>query len=92
MTRFINKRTDKENKPPIQRKDSGSKENLHTVKSNKKICSYHKCKKEAVGRYTVDLDIKGLHYCKQHKKDISAAILWTILGIEEMAKHSMGVK
>jgi hypothetical protein len=81
MTRFIKTRTDKENKPPINAK-----------KASKQLCSYHKCKKEAVGRYTVDLDIKGLHYCKQHKADIQAAVLWSILGIEELAKNSMGVK
>jgi len=84
MTRFIKTRADKGNKPPIRRKKD------HIPDAKEKVCSYHKCKKEATGRYTVDLDIKGLYYCKQHKTDIQAAILWMIIGAEELANASMG--
>jgi len=59
--------------------------------TNRLKCRYYKCKKKAIGQYTVDIDIPGLPYCKIHKNDIGSAILWTILGVEELAQHSMGV-
>jgi hypothetical protein len=90
MTRFIKRR--KEIKPVNQRKKSSQKENSdHVPDVKKKVCSYYKCSKEAIGRYTVDLDISGLGFCKKHKSDISSAILWTVLGMEELAQQAMGV-
>ena len=89
MTRFIKRR--KEIKPPIRRKKESSQKENHIPDTKKKVCSYYKCKKEAIGAYTVDMDISGLGYCKKHKDNISSAMLWTILGVEEMAKHSIGV-
>ena len=81
MTRSIKTRTDKENKPPINAK-----------KASKQLCSYHKCKKDAVGRFTIDLDIKGLSFCKEHKSSISQAVLWFMLGEEKLGKLAMGIK
>ncbi len=81
MTRFIKTRTDKENKPPINAK-----------KASKQLCSYHECKKEAVGRVTIDLDIRGLCYCKEHKQNIMQSVLWFILGEEKLGKLAMGIK
>lgn len=72
----------------ISDKDSSQ---IKDKKGTKPMCSYHKCKKKSVGSYTVDLDIKGLFFCKEHEKDIYSAILWTVLGVEELAQKSMGV-
>jgi len=95
MTRFIKKRDDillSKVKSKTKKKDSLQPTVNCKLKNkpNKPKCSYYKCKKEATGQYTFDIDIPGLPYCENHKNDINAAILWTILGIEELAQHSMG--
>jgi hypothetical protein len=58
---------------------------------NQRKCSYHNCKGDAIGSYTIDLDINGFGYCKKHKNDIQSALLWTIIGVEELAENSMGI-
>jgi hypothetical protein len=100
MTRFIKTRKEimrpkKSNKNvtlPVGKLPTSKlpKEN-HVPDVKKKVCSYYKCGKEAIGRYTVDLDISGLNFCKKHKSEISSALLWTIIGAEELAQHAMGV-
>lgn len=90
MTRFIKTRQDKKSKDTSPRKKSGSQKENPDKKKQK--CSYHKCKEDAIGRYTIDLDTNGLCYCKKHKTNIGNALLWTILGAEELAKAEMGLK
>lgn len=58
---------------------------------DQRICSFHKCKQLAIGSVTTDIDVHGLPFCKKHKSDIKSALLWTILGVEELAQHSMGL-
>lgn len=53
-------------------------------------CSYKGCKGKVVGSYSVDLDIKGLGYCKKHKEDVRSAILWLILGVHDMYEKALG--
>lgn len=55
-------------------------------------CSYKGCKGKVVGAYSVDLDIKGLGYCKKHKSTVSGAMLWLIMGIPDMSKSALGWK
>jgi len=107
MTRFIRKRDDtllSKVKSKTKKKDSlqstvncklksknATKKDALNKPSNLRKCRYYKCKKKAIGEYTFNIDIPGLPYCEKHKNDIGSAILWTILGIEELAQHSMGV-
>lgn len=54
-------------------------------------CNYYRCKKIATGSISCDIDVASLYFCKEHKSDIKSALLWTILGVEELAQHSMGL-
>lgn len=44
------------------------------------------CKEEAVGSYTVDMDIAGMAFCKKHKQDVASAMLWLVIGIPEISE------
>lgn len=86
MTRFIKTRQDK--KKSSQKENSSQKS---TKKETKRKCAYYKCGKDAIGAYTVDLDIAGIPYCKKHKSDVSCAVLWAILGIAELSNDALGI-
>lgn len=53
-------------------------------------CIYKGCKQKAIGSYSVDSDIKPAYYCKKHKSDVSASILWAIIGVVELSDQALG--
>lgn len=95
MTRFIKTRQGKsaEKNHLITANKSSQKENpsqINTKNRTKRKCAYYKCGKDAIGSYSVDLDISGIPYCKKHKSDVSSSLLWAIFGIMEMSNHALG--
>lgn len=83
MARFKINRTDKKKvgKTPTMKATPKKKP------KNTRKC--YVCGKDAVGSYTVDLDIKGLAFCKKHKTVIGSAMLWLVLGIPEIAEKTI---
>lgn len=47
------------------------------------------CGKDAIGRYTPDMDIKGLGYCKKHKKEVQLAYMMILQDTPDMARKFM---
>jgi hypothetical protein len=45
-----------------------------------------RCGKEATGRYTVDLDISGIHFCDEHKEDVMHAMICLLGGDDKLAE------
>ena len=83
MARFEINRTDKKKvgKTPTM------KATPKTAPKNTRKC--YVCGKDAVGSYTVDLDVRGLAFCKKHKQVVGSAMLWLILGIPEIADRTI---
>lgn len=81
MARFKINRTDKKKVGKIPTMKATPK------KKTKRKC--YVCKEDAVGSYTVDLDIKGLAFCKKHKEVVGSAMLWLVLGIPEIADKTI---
>mgnify|MGYP003653698394 CR=1 FL=1 len=87
MTRFIKTRTGKK----VHKKENLPKNGKSPVgKLPTPKCCYNKCKEDAIGSYSVDIDIRGMPYCKKHKKDVSSSLLWLILGVEELSLTALG--
>ena len=43
------------------------------------------CKEKAEGRFTTDLDIEGIGFCKKHQELIKSATLFDALGLHDIA-------
>jgi len=50
-------------------------------------CNKGDCKKEAVGCFRPDIDIKGLCFCKEHKEEVQMAYALLLQGDEKMCKE-----
>lgn len=83
MARFKINRTDKKKVGKIPTMKATPK------KKPKNTRKCYVCSKDSIGSYTVDLDIKGLAFCKKHKQVVGSAMLWLILGIPEIAEKTI---
>lgn len=45
-----------------------------------------KCGKDGIGRYSPDLDIDGIGFCKEHQEDVMLGYAALISGDKEMAE------
>ena len=37
------------------------------------------CDQKAIGRYTCDIDVKGLGFCKKHKSKVNGLAMWLVI-------------
>lgn len=47
------------------------------------------CDQKSVGRYTLDLDIKGFCFCEEHRDQVFLVYMMVVQGTPEMAEGIM---
>lgn len=59
---------------------------------NKEKCCYIDCKRDVIGRYSVDVDLPKFPFCKKHKENVWKSLAWATLGLVELSNHELGIK